>query len=72
MYTIKMPEREETKDTFSEAWNYAKEKATDMAEEISEKEECFVGISFEKKNHSIILHNLCKDQFYTIKIEKNP
>lgn len=72
MYTIILPGREETKENFSEAWKFAKEKAMDLAEEMSERDECYIGISFEKKNNSITLHNVCKDQFFTICLKENP
>lgn len=72
MYTIILPGREETKENYSEAWKFAKEKAMDLAEEMSERDECYIGISFEKNNNSITLHNVCKDQFFTICLKENP
>lgn len=49
--------------TFPAAWNMAKKEATDLAERISEAQDCYVSMSFEKENQDIIVHDIQQNQF---------
>lgn len=58
--------------TFPAAWNMAKKEATDLAERISEAQDCYVSMSFEKENQDIIVHDIQKNQFTIFHVKEKP
>lgn len=58
--------------TFPAAWNMAKKEATDLAERISEAQDCYVSMSFEKENQDIIVHDIQQNQFTIFHIKEKP
>lgn len=58
--------------TFPAAWNMAKKEATDLAERISEAQDCYVSISFEKENQDIIVHDIQQNQFTIFHVKEKP
>lgn len=58
--------------TFPAAWNMAKKEATDLAERISEAQDCYVSMSFEKENQDIIVHNIQQNQFTIFHVKEKP
>lgn len=52
--------------TFPAAWNMAKKEATDLAERISEAQDCYVSMSFEKENQDIIVHDIHAKSIHNI------
>ena len=58
--------------TFPAAWNMAKKEATDLAERISEAQDCYVSMSFEKENQDIIVHDIQQNQFIIFHIKEKP
>ena len=58
--------------TFPAAWNMAKKEATDLAERISEAQDCYVSMSFEKENQDIIVHDIQQNQFTTFHVKEKP
>lgn len=58
--------------TFSAAWNMAKKEATDLAERISEAQDCYVSMSFEKENQDIIVHDIQQNQFTIFHVKEKP
>ena len=58
--------------TFPAAWNMAKKEATDLAERISEAQDCYVSMSFEKENQDIIVHHIQQNQFTIFHVKEKP
>ena len=58
--------------TFPAAWNMAKKEATDLAERISEAQDCYVSMSFEKENQHIIVHDIQQNQFTIFHVKEKP
>lgn len=58
--------------TFPAAWNMAKKEATDLAERISEAQDCYVSMSFEKENQDIIVHDIQQNQFTIFHVKEKP
>ena len=58
--------------TFPAAWNMAKKEATDLAERISEAQDCYVSMSFEKENQDIIVHDIQHNQFTIFHVKEKP
>lgn len=58
--------------TFPAAWNIAKKEATDLAERISEAQDCYVSMSFEKENQDIIVHDIQQNQFIIFHVKEKP
>lgn len=58
--------------TFPVAWNMAKKEATDLAERISEAQDCYVSMSFEKENQDIIVHDIQQNQFTIFHVKEKP
>lgn len=58
--------------TFLAAWNMAKKEATDLAERISEAQDCYVSMSFEKENQDIIVHDIQQNQFTIFHVKEKP
>ena len=58
--------------TFPAAWNMAKKEATDLAERISEAQDCYVSMSFEKENQDIIVHDIQQNQFIIFHVKEKP
>ncbi len=58
--------------TFPAAWNMAKKEATDLAERISEAQDCYVSMSFEKENQDIIVHDIHQNQFIIFHVKEKP
>ena len=58
--------------TFPAAWNMAKKEATDLAERISEAQDCYVSMSFEKENQDIIVHDIQQNQFTIFHVQEKP
>lgn len=58
--------------TFPAAWNMAKKEATDLAERISEAQNCYVSMSFEKENQDIIVHDIQQNQFTIFHVKEKP
>ena len=58
--------------TFPTAWNMAKKEATDLAERISEAQDCYVSMSFEKENQDIIVHDIQQNQFTIFHVKEKP
>lgn len=58
--------------TFPAAWNMAKKEATDLAERISEAQDCYVSMSFEKENLDIIVHDIQQNQFTIFHVKEKP
>lgn len=58
--------------TFPAAWNMAKKEATDLAERISEAQDCYVSMSFEKANQDIIVHDIQQNQFTIFHVKEKP
>lgn len=58
--------------TFPAAWNMAKKEATDLAERISETQDCYVSMSFEKENQDIIVHDIQQNQFTIFHVKEKP
>lgn len=58
--------------TFPAAWNMAKKEATDLAERISEVQDCYVSMSFEKENQDIIVHDILQNQFIIFHVKEKP
>ena len=58
--------------TFLAAWNMAKKEATDLAERISEAQDCYVSMSFEKENQDIIVHDIQQNQFIIFHVKEKP
>ena len=58
--------------TFPAAWNMAKKEATDLAEGISEAQDCYVSMSFEKENQDIIVHDIQQSQFTIFHVKEKP
>ena len=58
--------------TFPAAWNMAKKEATDLAERISEAQDCYVRMSFEKENEDIIVHDIQQNQFTIFHVKEKP
>lgn len=58
--------------TFPAAWNMAKKEATDLAERISEAQDCYVSMSFEKENQDIIVHDILQNQFIIFHVKEKP
>lgn len=58
--------------TFPAAWNMAKKEATDLAERISEAQDCYVSMSFEKENQDIIVHDIQQNQFTIFRVKEKP
>lgn len=58
--------------TFPAAWNMAKKEATDFAERISEAQDCYVSMSFEKENQDIIVHDIQQNQFTIFHVKEKP
>ena len=58
--------------TFPAAWNMAKKEATDLAERISEAQDCYVSMSFEKENQDIIVHDIQQNQFLIFHVKEKP
>lgn len=58
--------------TFPAAWNMAKKEATDLAERISEAQDCYVSMSFEKENQDIIVHDILQNQFTIFHVKEKP
>ena len=58
--------------TFPAAWNMAKKEATDLAERISEAQDCYVSMSFEKENQDIIVHDIQLNQFTIFHVKEKP
>ena len=58
--------------TFPAAWNMAKKEATDLAERISEAQDCYVSMSFEKENQDIIVHDIQQNQFTILHVKEKP
>lgn len=58
--------------TFPAAWNMAKKEATDLAERISEAQDCYVSMSFEKENQDIIVHDIHQNQFTIFHVKEKP
>ena len=58
--------------TFPAAWNMAKKEATDLAERISESQDCYVSMSFEKENQDIIVHDIQQNQFTIFHVKEKP
>ena len=58
--------------TFPAAWNKAKKGATDLAERISEAQDCYVSMSFEKENQDIIVHDIQQNQFTIFHVKEKP
>ena len=58
--------------TFPAAWNMAKKEATDLAERISEAQDCYVSMSFEKENQAIIVHDIQQNQFTIFHVKEKP
>lgn len=57
---------------FPAAWNMAKKEATDLAERISEAQDCYVSMSFEKENQDIIVHDIQQNQFTIFHVKEKP
>lgn len=58
--------------TFPAAWNMAKKEATDLAERISEAQDCYVSMSFERENQDIIVHDIQQNQFTIFHVKEKP
>ena len=58
--------------TFPAAWNMAKKEATDLAERISEAQDCYVSMSFEKENQDILVHDIQQNQFIIFHVKEKP
>ena len=58
--------------TFPAAWNIAKKEATNLAERISEAQDCYVSMSFEKENQDIIVHDIQQNQFTIFHVKEKP
>ena len=58
--------------TFPAAWNMAKKEATDLAERISEAQDSYVSMSFEKENQDIIVHDIQQNQFTIFHVKEKP
>ena len=58
--------------TFPAARNMAKKEATDLAERISEAQDCYVSMSFEKENQDIIVHDIQQNQFTIFHVKEKP
>lgn len=58
--------------TFPAAWKMAKKEATDLAERISEAQDCYVSMSFEKENQDIIVHDIQQNQFIIFHVKEKP
>lgn len=58
--------------TFPAAWNMVKKEATDLAERISEAQDCYVSMSFEKENQDIIVHDIQQNQFIIFHVKEKP
>lgn len=58
--------------TFPAAWNIAKKEATNLAERISEAQDCYVSMSFEKENQDIIVHDIQQNQFIIFHVKEKP
>ena len=58
--------------TLPAAWNMAKKEATDLAERISEAQDCYVSMSFEKENQDIIVHDIQQNQFTIFHVKEKP
>ena len=58
--------------TFPAAWNMAKKEATDLAERISEAQDCYVSMSFEKEIQDIIVHDIQQNQFTIFHVKEKP
>lgn len=58
--------------TFPAAWSIAKKEATDLAEKISEAQDCYVSMSFEKENQDIIVHDIQENQFIIFHVKEKP
>ena len=58
--------------TFPAAWNMAKKEATDLAERISEAQDCYVSMSFEKENQDIIVHDIQQNHFTIFHVKEKP
>lgn len=58
--------------TFPAAWNMAKKEATELAERISEAQDCYVSMSFEKENQDIIVHDIQQNQFIIFHVKEKP
>ena len=58
--------------TFPAAWNMAKKEATDLAERISEAQDSYVSMSFEKENQDIIVHDIQQNQFIIFHVKEKP
>lgn len=58
--------------TFPAAWNMAKKEATNLAERISEAQDCYVSMSFEKENQDIIVHDIQQNQFIIFHVKEKP
>ena len=58
--------------TFPAAWNMAKKEATDLAERISEAQDCYVSMSIEKENQDIIVHDIQQNQFTIFHVKEKP
>ena len=58
--------------TFPAAWNMAKKEATDLAERISEAQDCYVSMSFEKENQDIIVYDIQQNQFTIFHVKEKP
>ena len=58
--------------TFPASWNMAKKEATDLAERISEAQDCYVSMSFEKENQDIIVHDIQQNQFTIFHVKEKP
>lgn len=46
--------------------------ATDLAERISEAQDCYVSMSFEKENQDIIVHDIQQNQFTIFHVKEKP
>ena len=58
--------------TFPAAWNMAKKEATDLAERISEAQDCYVSMTIEKENQDIIVHDIQQNQFTIFHVKEKP